>query len=85
MDAMLAFEMLKNKKGLAFDVERCKILDEYLSGLSPQERVKASEIQAKLNGHQLSNPDEHLLFLMSELGEALENMSDQFNAIKNSL
>jgi hypothetical protein len=70
----------------AFERERNRIISEYLKSLPPERRMAAyaTQIQVDLARETMSS-DELLVWMCREAAEKLENLSDQFQAVRNRL
>lgn len=80
-------DTLAGLEGPAFEVERERIVTEFLSSVPNQQRreaLTAQQIQLDLLREQVSHP-EFMAHLAHQMAETLANLSDQFSAIHNNM
>jgi hypothetical protein len=67
-----------------FEAERCRIINSYLDGLTPDQRKLALSQQLELELlRDKSTPEEFLSSLLASLRENIENLDDQVLALKH--
>lgn len=71
---------------LAFESERNRIISEYLKSLPKERRAAAYAMQVEIDlARETMSSDELLVWMCRQAAERLENLSDQFQAIKHQL
>jgi len=69
-----------------FERERCKLIGTFLDSAPPELRKKLLTTQMKIDEvRDTKSRDELIQYLCREMSESLENLSDQFVAIRNTL
>lgn len=78
---------LANLSEQEFERERCRLLGEALDSASNRDqRIAGLELQLKLDVRRETMPrEQYIASLFTDIGENLENLSDQFVAINNTL
>lgn len=68
----------------AFEAERQRLIDEYISALPPNRRDGALQMQLKIDdARQRLSPAEFLQWMQVEMHEIAENVGDQLDYIKH--
>lgn len=69
-----------------FEIERCRLINEELNKVPKHLRTKLLEYQFVLDvRREKLSPTEFLTSLVSDMSENVENLSDQFVSIQNTL
>lgn len=69
-----------------FEIERCRLIGEFLDSAPAEHRVKLLETQLKIDAiRDTVSHEELMVHLCREMSEAVENLSDQFVLIRNTL
>lgn len=77
---------LANLSSLEFELERCRIIGDFLDSVPDDLRGKILTTQIKIDEiRDAVSKDDFLQYLCGEMSESLENLVDQFVAIRNAL
>jgi hypothetical protein len=69
-----------------WEAERARLINDAINEAGPELRPKLTALQASLDVlRETMPPDQFLRYLMLEIQENLENMSDQFVMLKNTV
>jgi hypothetical protein len=69
-----------------WEAERARLINNAINEAGPELRPKLMALQASLDVlRETVSPEQFLHFLMLEIQENLENMSDQFVMLKNTV
>lgn len=63
---------------LDFEIERTRLLAEHIQLLPEDKRKKAFALQLEIDTNRITHPDDHLAWLMTQIGERIEDLFDQW-------
>jgi hypothetical protein len=76
-------ESLFGLSGIEFEIERCRIISDYLKTLSPAAAERARLFQADIDGKRREmSPEAFSAWLWMSMSENMENTIDQFGHVK---